>query len=156
MAVLELTSAQDALAKAKALEIQVQAATFTKLDSDLDADMAKLRAWAKAEELRLASVDALVLNHKRKRYVAGLKKVQEYAAQNLRLKHCKTADLDVELATWRSGLFATTEVKACNRRGCWVHKTSNCLTASLARKISASACSQSKSTPQLYFLHSQS
>ena len=86
---------QDALAKAKALEVQVQAATFTKLEHDLSEDAAALRAWAKAEETRLSSVDAMVLNHKRRRYVQGLAKVREFSEERLRVRQCQPSELEV-------------------------------------------------------------
>ena len=108
---------QDALAKAKALEVQVQAATFTKLEHDLSEDAAALRAWAKAEETRLSSVDAMVLNHKRRRYVQGLAKVREFSEERLRVRQCQPSELEVQLANFRRSTSESLPVNPGNRPG---------------------------------------
>ena len=49
---MQLMFTQDVLAKAKALEVQAQAATFTKLEHDLSEDAAALRAWVRKRGCR--------------------------------------------------------------------------------------------------------
>ena len=74
---------QEAVEKAKALQLQVQTATFQKLESDLETDVAAIKDWAEKEKSRKASWQAMVLTHKRKRYVRGLAQVKKFSDDEL-------------------------------------------------------------------------
>ena len=90
--------------KAKALQLQVQTATFQKLESDLEADVTAIKEWAEKEKSRKASWQAMVLTHKRKRYVRGLAQVKKFSDDELAYRCADSITSAQELAGFRHNL----------------------------------------------------
>ena len=88
--------------RAQALQLQVQAATFQKMEDDLQSDTAALKKWASAEDERKRNWNSAVLTHKRKRYVKGLVAVRELASHSFRCKTANIECLEMELAAFRT------------------------------------------------------
>lgn len=90
--------------KAKALQLQVQTATFQKLESDLETDMAAVKDWADKEKVRKSSWQSMVLTHKLKRYVQGLAQVKKFSEDELSYRLADTTSTPQELAGFRHNL----------------------------------------------------
>ena len=76
-----------ALDKSKALQLQVQTATYQKMIADLEDDRGTLKSWTEEESKRKASWQGMVLTHVRKRYVRGLERVREFCEESFRIRH---------------------------------------------------------------------
>ncbi|CAE7328154.1 unnamed protein product [Symbiodinium necroappetens] len=116
--VLELHSTEiekAAIEKSRALQIQVEAATFAKMEEDLAQDLHKLVRWAKEEHARTSTQASLVLTHQRKRYVKGLQAVEAHTEQWLRIRTCNIASWPMELADFRKNLFDKVTVSPSKR-----------------------------------------
>ena len=92
--------------KAKALQLQVQTATFQKLESDLEADVTAIKEWVEKEKSRKASWQAMVLTHKRKRYVRGLAQVKKFSDDELAYRCADSITSSQELAGFRGRRIA--------------------------------------------------
>lgn len=97
-------SVEDAVEKAKALQLQVTTATFQKLESDLEGDVAAIKAWAEKEKSRKSSWQSVVLTHKRKRYVRGLATVKKLSEDELAYAKVESGACHMELAGFRAKL----------------------------------------------------
>ena len=88
--------------RAKALQLQVQTATFQKMEDDIQSDIAALKKWASVEDERKRNWNSAVLTHKRKRYVKGLAAVRELASHSFRCKTTGVERHEMELAAFRT------------------------------------------------------
>lgn len=107
---------QEAVEKAKALHLQVMTATFQKMEGDLERDIELLKQWAAREQERKGSWQAMVLTHKRKRYVKGLQTVRQYASQNFWVREAKLCEVEGEVQAFRSKLEDHLPCKPDKRR----------------------------------------
>ena len=85
--------------RAKSLQLQVQTATFQKMEDDLERDTKALKEWSAQELQRKQSWNSIVLTHKRRRYV---KAVRDFASTSLRVKTVEVPALEMEIASFRS------------------------------------------------------
>ena len=90
--------------RAKALQLQVQTATFEKMQDDLQSDMAALKKWSVSESARKSSWQSAVLTHKRKRYVKGLAAVRDFASTSFRCKTTPVDCIEMELSAFRAAV----------------------------------------------------
>ena len=88
--------------RAKNLHLQVQTATFQKMEDDLQRDIKALQDWAASEEERKKNWNSMVLTRKRKRYVKGLACVRDFCSSTLRIKTAELAATEMELASFRA------------------------------------------------------
>lgn len=88
--------------RAKSLQLQVQTATFQKMEDDLERDTKALKEWSAQELQRKQSWNSIVLTHKRRRYVKGLAAVRDFASTSLRVKTVEVPALEMEIASFRS------------------------------------------------------
>ena len=110
---------QAALAKSKALHLQVQTATFQKMAADLEDDIEALKVWTETESRRKASWQGMVLTHNRKRYVRGLERVREFCEESIRVRNGPLSGAEMELAAFRSNMEAGSSLRcqADSRQG---------------------------------------
>ena len=101
--------------KAKALHLQVQTATFQKLEADLDNDTTLIKDWADKEQVRKSSWQSMVLTHKRKRYVRGLAMVKKFSEEELAYVKVELPTCHMELASFRTNLDKLMPVHAEKR-----------------------------------------
>ena len=120
---------QEALKKSKALQLQVQTATFQKMVADLEHDTEALTVWVEAETKRKSSWQGMVLTHARKRYVRGLERVRDLADESFRTLAGPLTGAEMELAAFRSNLEASATMKT-QPDSRWGVLTSNILTKS--------------------------
>ena len=99
---METLTVQDAVDRAKNLHLQVQTATFQKMEDDLQRDIKALQDWAASEEERKKNWNSMVLTRKRKRYVKGLACVRDFCSSTLRIKTAELAATEMELASFRA------------------------------------------------------
>lgn len=97
--------------RAKNLALQVQTATFQKMEDDLQRDMKSLKDWSIQETERKRSWHSLVLTHKRKRYVKGLQAVRDLCSASFRIKNVDVAAAEMELASFRCAADAAAQVQ---------------------------------------------
>ncbi|CAK9104678.1 Uncharacterized protein SCF082_LOCUS48825, partial [Durusdinium trenchii] len=93
---------KEAVERAKSLQLQVQTATFQKMEDDLERDTKALKEWSAQELQRKQSWNSIVLTHKRRRYVKGLAAVRDFASTSLRVKTVEVPALEMEIASFRS------------------------------------------------------
>lgn len=117
---------QEAVEKANALQLQVQTATFQKLESDLETDVAAIKEWAEKEKSRKASWQAMVLTHKRKRYVRGLAQVKKFSDDELAYRCGDSTTAAQELAGFRHNLEQVIPAHGEKRLGEFYFETSEC------------------------------
>lgn len=86
------------------MQLQVQTATFQKLESDLENDIAAIKDWVEKEKSRKASWQSMVLTHKRKRYVRGLAQVKKFSDEELAYRCGDSITAAQELAGFRRNL----------------------------------------------------
>ena len=71
------------------------------MENDIREDMANLKKWCEAEELRKSSWSNAVLTHKRRRYVKGLNAVRDFSGNSLRVKCVEPEQCEMEVAAFR-------------------------------------------------------
>ena len=106
-----LFTCQAALDKSKALQLQVQTATYQKMVSDLEEDIETLKTWTDSESKRKASWQGMVLTHVRKRYVRGLERVREFCEESIRIRQGALNNAEMELAAFRSNMETGSSLK---------------------------------------------
>lgn len=102
---------QEAVERAKNLALQVQTATFQKMEDDLQRDTKALKDWSIQEAERKRSWHSLFLTHKRKRYVKGLQAVRDLCSSSFRIKNVDVAAAEMELASFRCAADSSTQVQ---------------------------------------------
>ncbi len=98
---VQLAEQKELTARSEELKLQVHAATFHALKADLELDGRDLETYYTDQIERRLSWQDVLLTHKRRRYLAGQSRVQEFMASQLQILDCDLQHLQRELLTFK-------------------------------------------------------